>query len=324
MDQALTARIVDTAELLRRIRADHPWQHTYLQHLAALSFSVGGHAYDNARLHSMMERIRNSFGFFSAFRSSAFSLAVQLLTGAEDPDRALGRLIAIEPMLREEGIRSYSFAPLLASVLVRTGLRADLPALLVRTKLCYEELHRAHPFLTGADDYPLAAMLAVSQGNLPSRMADVESLYSQIHQQGFSRGNGLQMLALTLSLGEGTPAQKAARVLSLNESLRTGGIRLWAQYYGALGLLALLPDPNGTLADEALEIVADLRTRKYYRSLDKGMLLLFATLLLSEEAVHGEGSTIAGVLLEVLIEAQTAAMVAASIAASSAASSAAT
>jgi hypothetical protein len=324
MDQALTARIVDTAELLRRIRADHPWQHTYLQHLAALSFTVGGRAYDDARLRSMMDRIRNSFGVFSSFRSSAFLLAVQLLTGAEDPDRALGRLIAIEPMLRDEGIRSYSFAPLLASVLVRTGTRADLPLLLGRTKLCYEELHRAHPFLTGADDYPLAAMIAVSEGNPALLMANVESIYSLLHLQGYSRGNGLQMLSLTLSLGESTPAEKVARVLSLDERLRAGGIRLWAQYYGALGLLALLPDPKGTLADEALEVVADLRTRKYYRSLEKGMLLLFATLLLSEQAVHGEGSTVAGVPLEVLIAAQTAAMVAASIAATSAASSAAT
>jgi hypothetical protein len=322
MDQALKARIVDTAELLRRVRADQPWQHTYLQHLAALSYSMGSHFYDSDRLRSMMDRIRNSFGFFSAFRSSAFQLAIQLLTGAEDPDHALGRLIAIEPLLREAGIRSYSFAPLLASVLVRTGTRADLPALLERTRRCYEELHHAHPFLTGSDDYPLAAMLAVSEGDLSVRLADVETLYSQLHQQGFSRGNGLQMLALTVSLGGKTPAEKVTRVVSLRERLQQGGIRIWPQYYGSLGLLALLPDSNDTLAEEALEVVADLRARKYYRSLDKGLLLLFATLLLSEEAVHGEGSTVAGVLLEVLIEAQIAAMVAASIAASSAASAA--
>ena len=323
MDSRMTQRIDDAFELLRRIRSDHPWQHAYIQHLAALSYAVSGRPYDKVELRTLMERIRVSFGRFSTFRSSAFLLAVFLLTGTDDSDLGLERLIAVESILREEGIRSYAYGPLLAMVLVRTSGQDDLRSRVQATLECQEELRRAHPFLTGVDDYPFAAMLSASGASVSSRLADVETLYTLLHQEGLRNGNGLQLLSLILALGEGTPEERVERVANLLEGILTYGIRVWPQYYGALGLLALFPGSEETISDEVSEIALELHGRKYYRSLGKGMLLLFATILRADETIRNEASTTAGVLLETLIQAQAAAMVAVtvSITAASSASS---
>jgi len=323
MDERMTRRIKTAGVTLERIRNDFPWQHAYLQHLAALSFSVGGHAYDTGRMRTLNDRIRSAFGVFSPFRSASFQLAMYFLTEADDADRAFRRLTALEPLLRQEGVRSYAFAPLLAAVLVRSDAGATLQAKVQRTKEAYEELHRKHPFLTGADDYPLAAMLATSDGSLASRLADVESVYFLLHLKGLSKGNGLQLLSLILSIGKDSAQLKAERSADLLGRFAALGIRVWPQYYGALGLLALLPEENGVLAERAVEIVQTLRARKRYKMLDKGMLLLFAAILLADDAVGPTDSPVAaGVMLEVLIEAQTAAMLAATVATTSAAASA--
>jgi hypothetical protein len=183
-------------------------------------------------------------------------------------------------------------------------------------------MHRSHPFLTGSDDYPLAALLVLDGRPLPERLADVEAIYSLLHLKGLSRGNGLQLAALILALGPGTPMERAERAVDLRDRLRASGIRLWPQYYGALGMLGLLPDPDGRRAGEAVEVVAAFRRLRHYRWLDKGLLLLFASILLADEAMRDPASTTAGVLLEVLIQAQAAAMVAVTAATTSAAASA--
>ncbi len=322
MDARMVRRIDDAAATLERIRAAHSWETSYLQHFAALAFTVGPRPYDKEAVRALMARIRGTFGFFSTYRSAAFLLATLLLALSEDPDRALDRLAALAPILREERVRSYSYEPLLAAVLVRSGGMHELAAKVERTKEVYEELRRDHPFLTGSDDYPLAALLAVAEGPLAPKLADVSSLYFLLHLKGLSKGNGLQLLSLILAPGGETPVRKAERVADLQARLRDLGIRVWPQHYGALGLLALLPDPDGTAAARAAGTVEALRLRKHYRMLDKGLLLLFAGILLADDATAGEAPLAAGVVLEALIQAQTAALVAATAAATSAASAA--
>ena len=216
MDDNLTRRLDAAGATLERIREDFPWQHVYLQHLAALSFSVAGRSYDSKRMRAMTDRIRTSFGFFSPFRSAAFQLAMYFLTESEDADQSFRRLTALEPLLRQEGVRSYAYAPLLAAVLVRSDADSTLQAKVQRTKAVFEELHRKHPFLTGADDYPLAAMVATAGGPLAPRLADVESVYFLLHLKGLVKGNGLQLLSLILSLGKDSAQQKAERAMMAN------------------------------------------------------------------------------------------------------------
>jgi hypothetical protein len=221
--------------------------------------------------------------------------------------------------LQRSGLR-----PLLAALVLVLDANGGVPhrARVARMQAIIVRWKKDHRWLTGTDDYPMAALHATRDADVELIGLEVEEIYQQLKRERFRAGEQLQLASHLLAFSGLGPQEATLRFQRVASELRRCGQRIGTRHYDELALLAV----SGLSARDAVARVIEYRDRlravrprpaaDIALSIAAGVVLAAA----ADEAGEIEDAAEAAGLraVQAMIEAQQAAMVA-SIAAVSAA-----
>jgi len=323
MRETLENRCRSFIESRDAIKSAFRMENSRLYPVCASIFSARGRVADAEALRRCNELLKDSTGIFSNFRGTVRLPVLSLLAVSADPQAALERTLSNYQLLKSHFFTSEYLALVAA-------LMADAPAdraneIMARGRQIYNLMKREHPLLTSSEDSVFAVLLAQSEKSDEYLIADMEDCYTRLKTR-FHSSNAVQAAAQVLTLAEGAPIEKAARMIALYDALYRAGRRYGREHeLAVLSALSILPiSIDGAMAD-MLDIDAFLARQQGYGfwGADKRTRLMHAAILAAgEHSPHQPaeaallGSTVA------MIAAQQAAMCAviASTSASSAAS----
>ena len=185
----------------------------------------------------------------------------------------------------------------------------------------YSEMKKNHPWITSGDDYALSILLA----GFNKSVNDIEKYYISLNKEGFSKGNGLQLLSHILSFSNSNIETITKKCRNLYTKLKENKLKVGSDYYASLGLISLLDDNSGVASQDLIEVAQYINGLKKYKWLGKGMNVLLASAIVSNEYISERKQnnlidTTISISIEALIAAQTSALIAATVASSAAVS----
>ena len=191
----------------------------------------------------------------------------------------------------------------------------------------YENMKHNHFWLTSADDYVFASVLATTDLDLKQLDLEVEKCYTLLKQDGFHTGNDLQSLSHILAIGEEYNIDKCKNAMKLYLGLKSEKCKLQYDGLATLGVLTLINQDIDKIVNEVKQVYDYIKEKKGYGSwsLDTSMRTILAANLVSDFYVDGMKKGVLQVALgnsiNSIIIAQQQSMAAAIYAATAAASS---
>jgi len=311
-----------------------PWEMNLSQHFVALIYAQKeGKEVDVERIKEMSRFIKEETGGFSEYRgNNKFMLAALLVHQYMEPIEQFEQMQKNDEYLKLAGFKYSSYLPIANYALLITSdeviLQEDVKERAKKAYDIYLAMKKNHPWLTSGDDYPLAVLL--SKFNNP--IEKVEAYYMKLHEKGFYKGGSLQLLSHILSFSDEPVEDVVNRCIRLQTTLKENKLNVQASFYSAFGLISLIKDDTGEITNDVIKVSERLNHLKKFKWLGKGMNVLLAAALVSEEWIQNNKNennqneiiqTAMGVSIETLIAAQIAATIAA-ISATTAAVTAAT
>ena len=262
------------------IKGEFSWESAYIYPLCASLFTAQNKQANAASLRHCLNLLKQQTGLFSAFRGTAKMATVTSLSFAKNPEEKLTRLLYIYSELKGYFFGS-EYLSVAASSIVDMADPADYQSIVHRTRVIYERMKAAHPFLTSREDSAFAALLALSKLDDVRIEQEMERCYTLLKPYFFS-GNAVQSLSHILSLDSRPAENKCRRAVEIFEFLKARGYKYGTSYeLFTLGVLALLDVPVETLAGEMIEVDGFLKTQKGFGTLGVGarQRLMYAALL---------------------------------------------
>lgn len=271
------------------------------------------------RYFKIAEEIKKSAGYFSYMKSeSRYTAAAILDVNYDDPESKVSSLFELyENMIKEKFNRGI-FSYVAATVLLKIAGDRDYHSLIVKAKEIYNAMKKEHPFLTSAEDYPLAVLLASEFSE--DVIQRTEYFYDQLNQNGFYKGNNLQFLSHILSLNDEDDGALLSRTIHVFDAFKEKGLKQKATHYPVMGMLALLPEEELNMED--ITDVYERFNREKHFKWQKDINLILAVSFFVKDKLKQPNLTETSLYttIETIMQAQQAAM-AGSIAAAAAASS---
>jgi hypothetical protein len=272
---------------------------------------------DIARLEEVAEQLKQRAGWTSPLRSAIrYMVAAMILRRGLSATRVHQQIDRTRDGFRQRRMRRGGLSEILAALLL--VLKEDgggVPRWRVdKLQAIVENWKKDHPWLTGADDYPMAALHATRENSVEEVAMQVEQIYQALRQAGYSRGNQLQLASHLLAIGPASPQQAARRFDSLVKAFRQRKWKIYTSRYDEVAVLALCSAQPAALAQQVLDIQEQLRNEKPRPSRDIAFSLA-AGIVLSEDAKKQEEmaqtrDVAAARMAQTVMEAQQAAMVA--------------
>lgn len=291
------------------------WENDMVRHLVALSYAIQEKPIDPHKISEMKEYIKSKTGAFSAFRGHMlFALSGMLCATSHNPEERFDNMLANKDTLRGIGFKNSSYLPTALYALSSMHEGTDIAGYGRKAMDIYREMKRNHPFLTSGDDYALAILLAGTDHS--PRL--LEEYYNALHDRGFTKSNGLQMLSHIMAFSNKEVRESSDQCRYVYTTLKQHGLKAYATYYPAIGLISLLKGNEAELTTDLIEVASYLREQKKYKWLGKGMNLLIASAIITSEYIKENSGDVVKTALSVSIHAIIAAQQAAMIAAVSA------
>ena len=326
MNAKLQQKLSLFTENAQEVKSAFTWHNPMTKRLAALLYALEGRRVNCDAIRDAQALMKNNTGAFSAFRGNMALCLAALLSLRPGRERLFADTLTVYDMLKNTKLYRSDFLAVAAYQIAAHGDSARYGQTVERTRAFYDGMKADHRFLTGQDDYIFAAMLALSDIDVPDGTARIERIFARLKPE-FWTGNSVQMLAQVLVLG-GNDDKTPDRVLEMRDAFRAQGIKLDKMYtLPSLGVLALLPADTETLAAEIREAQGFLRGQKGFGALSVDMqeiLLVSASAVASAYAEDPQDNVLTASLatsIANIMLAQEAAMIAA-ISASTAAAAA--
>ena len=215
-----------------------------------------------AGIRDKAEEIKQGVSWFANLRSPLrFIISALLLLHDDEVTEFLAEVERVGKLFREKKLRRGAIYETIAVLLFRIGrdLKPVDEELVVRFKSVYEAMKKYHWWLTGPDDFPACALLAL-QPESPREIGEtVERIYQALCAQKFRRCNPLQTAANMLYLARLEPKEAATRFGLLAAEMRKGGIRVHAYDYDKLAALSFLNHPPGRIVEKILALHAETK-----------------------------------------------------------------
>ena len=200
-------------------------------------------------------------GVFSNFRGNIRPFLASMLALGNDPEKRMELAKEYYTLLKQE-FSGSEYLALAAFILTDLADRQQVQERLTRSKEIYKRMKKEHPFLTSSDDSVFAVLLAFSDKPIDDLIADIEESYSVLKKH-FSIGDDLQTVSHVLSLTDGSPQEKAQRLIDLYNALKEAGVEYGNKYQlGALAALSLTDSEIPSLEDDIREVDAFLKEQK--------------------------------------------------------------
>ncbi len=212
------------------------WDNSAVYPLCANIFCARGLKADAEKLRQCKEIIKNQTGVLSNFRGSLRPALAAMLAAGERPEEKMSRALENYRILKQDFWGSEYLA-LAAFLLTDIADTYQVEEKAGRGKALYQRMKKEHPFLTSSEDSVFAVMLAFSEKTDDELIGDMEACYQSLKAK-FAIGDSLQTASHVLAMTGGAPAEKAERVISLFEALRSAGVK-YGRYYELSTLAAL-------------------------------------------------------------------------------------
>ncbi|NLI92816.1 MAG: DUF4003 domain-containing protein [Peptococcaceae bacterium] len=326
MEHLLQDKANELIRIYKLVNKDYRWKNSSnVNNLIALSYVMKGRAYNKAEIDRVNDYIKKNTGPFSCYRQKSILYSVLLLLNYSDPEAKFDILLDYEDRLKSSGFKSYTYRPVTAYTLLLTCRSAEIDQRLAKAHQLFVEMRRNHPWLTSGDDYPLSILMAKEKESVSQIMKNIENIYSELHEAGFSKSNGLQFLSHILSFSSENTSEKVLRCKKLYDFFKDNKLKVYSSNYGALGLLTLLKGKSDEAARDTIGISRVISEEKGLKWLGKETIFLTSSSLVCDYFLESMKNrevieTTAFITMEALLAAQTAAMLGATCAASAAAS----
>ncbi len=235
--------------------------------LAAAGLFTAEHAVPDAeKIRACRKILRGEKGIFSNFRGVSETVILCRMSMQEDPAGYLDRVSGIYGRLR----RFFSGEPCVLAAMILAGhtTQAEEDEAVRATKEIYQEMRRAHSWMTSENDMPFAALMALTGREAGDIHAEAEACYRILRETLPMEGDARQTLSHILSLYGGSAEEKCEKAADLADRLRYKGHPLGRGSAAVLlGTLAASPLSSEELAEGILEAEDCLRQEKPFRGI---------------------------------------------------------
>lgn len=305
------------------IRKFFRWENDMVKHLVALTFAMKDKAINPDCINEMKGYIKSQTSAFSSFRGHMmFTLSGLLCAASPTPKRQFDVMLRNEKVLKDVGFKYSSYLPTALYALSSVYEGDDVQSYAEKAIGIYKQMKQNHPFLTGGDDYALAVLLA----NTDHGPSHLEAYYRALHERGFKKGDGLQMLSHVMAFNQKDMRDAVDHCDKIYQHLKTNKLNVYTTYYPAIGLISLLDLDQEELMADLVEVATYLKSEKKYRWLGKGMHVLMASSIIASQYLHEkqEGTvvnTTVSLAIQAIIAAQQVVMISAATSAAATSSS---
>lgn len=275
------------------------------------------------QLEAVADELKRRSGLFSPVRSVVrYVLAAMILRRGLKPADVLRWTAAAKVGLKERGVKRSSMHLTLAAFLMAVRQGGTVPReRFDRMREILARWREDHPFLTGADDYAMAALHAWRDESPDEIGHRVERVYKALHRAGLRRGNALQLASHVVCLSDRSAAECARRFEAVRSAFRSRGERIGTRRYDEVALLSLAGDAPGKIATRVLGFRDRLREARPRPSSEIAFGIACGLVLAGQAEAGTTGDAAALAAAQAILEAQTAVIAAASAAAAAAAAS---
>ena len=308
-------RYLEVFEALRRSKR---WStDTNILRFAALTLAASDVVDTGADVEATAKVLADEAGGFSPLSSSMrHAVAAILIRRGLDPVATVRRTKETLAGFKEFKLRRSGLHPLLAALILVLDVDGGTPSrdTIARMKAIVDRWEEDHWFLTGVDDYPMAAMHATREVSVEQLGMEVEQIYKLLRKAKFSTGEQLQLVSHLLMFSDQGPREAAQRFERTAKALKKAKQRVWQSHYDEVALLVLSGGHVEEVVPRVIEYRDRLRAVKPKPTADIAFSLAAGVVLAEEaERMKGlEGAATAANLraVQAIIEAQQAAMIA--------------
>ena len=261
--QPLVQEFLRVFNTLRRRRAWNTSVETL--RVAALSLATLELEAPHTRLEEIADELKRRAGWIRPLPSAVrYSLAALILRSGADPGWIHDEVRRVRKLFRTQRMAHGGSSEVLAAFLLalRAAPNEVLESSVERTADIFHRWKDDHPFITGTEDYPLAALHASGGGEITELGDRIESIYRELHRSGFGRGSSLQLASQVLAFGPWDTAGAVGRYRALGWSFKDHGLRVTRSIYDELAVLTLSESPPAEIAESVNGHFNTLRTHK--------------------------------------------------------------
>ena len=284
---------------------------------AALTLSATDVTDPGSDLEETAKVLSKEAGGLSPLSSAVrHAVAAILIRRGFDPATTVHRIKETLGTFKEFKLTRSGVQPLLAALILVLDAGGGIPSTdtIARMKAIIDRWEEDHWFLTGVDDYPMAAMHATRDVSVEQLGMEVEQIYQLLRKAKYPSGEQLQLVSHLLMFSDQGPREAAQNFDRTAKALKKAKQRVWQNHFDEVALLVL----SGSHVDEVVPRVIEYRDRlrevKPRPTADIAFSVA-AGVVLAEEAERMKGledATTAANLraVQAIIEAQQAAMIA--------------
>jgi len=284
---------------------------------AALTLAANDVADRNPDLEATAKILEKQAGAFSPLASAMrHAVAALLIRRGIDPTLTVGRVKETLAVFKRLKLSRSGPHPTLAALLLVLHNDGGVPdeAVVAKMKAVIDRWNKDHFFLTGVDDYPMAAMHATGEHGVEEIGVRAEEIYRRLRKARFSAGEQLQLVSHLLMFSDLGRDEAVRRFSEIARLLREAKQRVWQSHYDEVALLVL----SGGHPAEVVPRVLAYRDRLWAtkpRPTQDLALSIAAGIVLAEEsekaAALAEAASAANLrAVQAVIEAQQAAAIA--------------
>ena len=311
----------------QELKGNFKWDANLARHFGAMTHATKGLKVDVKLIEEIKNYLKEETSWTSYFRGTNGFLMANLLCFEEDYKEFFKNMVRVHEKMREAKFRKSPQLPLAAYTIVKESPIQEWDNRIDRMNAFYKKMKENHFWLTSADDYVFAAVLATTELDVQDTSDKIEACYSLLNHEGLHKSNDLQTLSHVLALGEEEVNVKCDKAIKLYLGLKDKKCKL--QYHGlaTLGLLTLITNDVEKIINEIVEVYDYIYEKRGYGLLilDKSMRVILSSTLVSDLYVDdikkGVLQIALGNSINAIIIAQQQAVIASACAASAAASS---
>ena len=327
MDIVLREKADLMAENYKKLKEGFRWDMNLLRHFGAMVHAIKGQRVSIDSLEKIKKHIKDETSWVSNFRGTNIFILTNFLYFEDDYKTTFRNMEKVYDKLKNEGFKNSTYLPLAAYTIAKEVPDDQWDYRIKRMRHFYDNMKKNHFWLTSADDYVFAAVLATTDLEVEGTSEKIEGCYRLLNEKGFYKGNDLQTLSHILALGEEEIKVKCSKTMELYEGLKEKKMKLQYSGLASLGVLTLISSDVDKTINEIKEVYDYIYEKDGYGfwSLDKNMRVILAANLVADYYVEGIKNGVLQVTLansiNAIIIAQQQAAVAAACAASTAAAS---
>jgi hypothetical protein len=305
-------------EVFEGLRRRKRWSTgTDVLRFAALTLAATDMADPGSDLEATAKAMADEAGGFSPLGSAIrHAVAAILIRRKLDPVTTVQRTRETLDAFKAFKLSRNGARPLLAALILVLDADDSVPSrdTIARLKAIIDRWDEDHWFLTGVDDYPMAAMHATRDVSVEQIGMEAEHIYQLLRAANYSAGEQLQLASQLLMFSDQGPREAAQRFDRMARALKDSKQRVWQSHYDEVALLVL----GGGHVDEVVPRVIEYRDRlreEKPRPTSDIAFSIAAGVVLAEEVERmkdlEDAATAANLrAVQAIIEAQQAAMIA--------------